>query len=149
MELKYEFYIDATPERVWEAFISPEGVRNTFFGCTINSTFEVGSPYEYVGPGNDGDQTVHVYGTILAYEPGVIFSAIEHPGPSYRDNHAEIHSRMTFTLETVGKCTRLKLIDDEFSDNNPTAETAENHWWYIMSNIKTYAETGKALDFGF
>jgi uncharacterized protein YndB with AHSA1/START domain len=62
MELRYEFYIGATPEKVWETFVS-EGTRQTFFGCVIHSTFEAGAPFEYVGPGADGDETVHVYGT--------------------------------------------------------------------------------------
>jgi hypothetical protein len=32
MELKYEFYIDAGLEQVWNTLISPEGTRKTLFG---------------------------------------------------------------------------------------------------------------------
>ncbi|BBH23036.1 hypothetical protein Back11_43810 [Paenibacillus baekrokdamisoli] len=149
MELKYEFYIDAPLETVWDAFVSPEGTRKTFFGCVIKSTFEVGDSYEYVGPGNDGDETVHVYGTILAYEPNKVFSCIEHPGPSYTPNHAELESRITVSLEVVGKCTKLTLINDQFTENHPSFAKTEQSWWMILSNIKTYAETGKTIDFGW
>ncbi|WP_144939153.1 SRPBCC family protein [Paenibacillus sp. 32O-W] len=149
MDLKYEFYIGAAPEQVWDAFVSPEGTRQTFFGCVIRSTFRPGDPYEYVGPGNDGEETVHVYGSILAYEPYKVLSYTEHPGPSYHSNHAELETRVTFTLEPVGGCTKLTLVNDQWKADHPSYENAKGHWWMILSNIKTLAETGKTLDFGW
>jgi len=44
MELKYVFYIDAEPAKVWDALITPEGTRHTFFGCVIRSAFPVARP---------------------------------------------------------------------------------------------------------
>ncbi|MDB5085201.1 MAG: polyketide cyclase [Bacilli bacterium] len=149
MELKYEFYIDAEPEKVWDTFVSPEGTRKTFFGSVIRSTFQVGDSLEYIGPGNDGENTLHVYGKILAYQPHQVFSYTEHPGPSYNPNHAELESRVTFTLETVGKCTKLTLVNDQWTANHPSFSNAQGHWWMILSNIKTVAETGRTLDFGW
>lgn len=149
MEFKYEFYIGAAPEKVWEALVLPEGTKQTFFGCVINSDFEVGSSYQYVGPGKDGDDTVHIYGTILAYEENKIFTVLEHPGPSYRPNHAELESRMAFSLEEVGATTKLTVINDQFTENHPSLETVDSQWWMILNNLKTYVETGKNLDFGW
>ncbi|KKI89558.1 polyketide cyclase [Bacillus sp. SA1-12] len=149
MELKYEFYIGATAEEVWDAFMSPEGTRKTFFGCVLKSTFQKGERFEYVGPGNDGEETVHVYGEILAYEPLKLISYLEHPGPSYHSNHEELESRVSFTLEPVGSCTKLTLVNDQWTENHPSVKNAEQHWWMILSNIKTVAETGKALEFGW
>ncbi len=120
-----------------------------FFGSVIRSTFKAGDALEYVGPGNDGDETVHVYGTLLAYEPHQTLSFIEHPGPSYFPNHAELESRVTFTLETVGQCTKLTLVNDQWSANHPSYPNAQSHWWMILSNIKTFTETGRTLDFGW
>lgn len=149
MELKYEFYIDATPEQVWNTLVSPKGTRSTFYGCVIKSTFKEGDAYEYVGPGNEGDETVHVYGEILAFEPNQMFSFTEHPGPAYSSDHARLESRITFTLETVGKCTKLTLINDQWTPDHPSFESTRGHWWMILSNIKTYTETGRTLDFGW
>ncbi|MEI7026971.1 SRPBCC family protein [Paenibacillus sp. y28] len=149
MSLNYEFYIGAEPEQVWAALVSPEGTRQTFFGCVIRSTFREGDAFEYIGPGKDGEATVHVYGTILACVPNQMLSYIEHPGPSYYANHAELESRVTFTLEQTGGCTKLKLVNDRFSDNHPSYGNAEKHWWMILSHIKTWVETGKSLDFGW
>ncbi|PZD95359.1 polyketide cyclase [Paenibacillus sambharensis] len=148
MELKYEFYIGAKPDKVWEILTSKEGTRSIFFGCELRSAFREGEPFEYRGPGSDGDETVHVYGTILAYEPGKRLSMTEHPGPSYYSNHAELESRMTYTLEEMGECTKLTLINDQWTENHPGMENARASWWMILSNIKTLAETGRTLQLG-
>ncbi|OEH92591.1 SRPBCC family protein [Bacillus solimangrovi] len=148
MRLKYEFYIDAQPEDVWDTLVTPEGTRKTFFGCVIRSTFKEGDSFEYVGPGQDGDETIHVYGKILTYEPNKVLSYLEHPSSTYHANHEELESRVTFSLETVGTCTKLTLVNDQWTDNHPAYENAEQHWWMILSNIKTVTETGRALNFG-
>jgi uncharacterized protein YndB with AHSA1/START domain len=149
MDLKYDFYIDAAPEKVWNTLVSPEGTKATLFGSVLRSTFEIGAPYEYVGPGDGGEETVHVYGQILAFEPNRLMSYSEHPGPSYRENHAELETRVTMTLETVGNCTKLTLVNDRWPDNHPSYASTSEHWPMILSNIKTYTETGKTLDLGW
>ncbi|MDF2725673.1 MAG: hypothetical protein K0Q59_5350 [Paenibacillus sp.] len=148
-KIEYVSFIGAKPEQVWHALLSPEGTKAIFFGSVLRSTFEIGSPYEYVGPGADGDETVHVYGTVLAFEPNRMMSVTEHPGPSYRENHAELETRMTFTLEAVGATTKLTLVNDQWSENHPSRNDSEQQWPMIISNLKTYVETGKTLDFGW
>ncbi|MFC4098497.1 SRPBCC family protein [Paenibacillus xanthanilyticus] len=148
--LKYEFYIGAPKENVWGALVSPEGTKSIFFGCVLESAFEEGASFQYVGPGNDGDRTVHVYGKLLSFKPNEELSYLEHPGPSYYPNHEELQSRVTFTLETVGGCTKLTLVNDQWSpEEHPSLANAQSHWWMILSNLKTWAETGKTLDFGW
>ncbi|MET3196187.1 SRPBCC family protein [Bacillus sp. OAE603] len=149
MDLTYEIYINSKPEDIWNIFISPEGTKAIFFGCVLKSTFEVGAPYEYIGPGADGDETVHVYGEILAYEPYKMMSYTEHAGPSYRENHAELETRITLYLEEGGNCTKLKLVNDKWPENHPSYENTKSSWPMILSNVKTFAETGKTLDFGW
>lgn len=149
MEFKYNFYIDADREKVWNALVSPEGTRSSFFNCVLDSSLTEGAPFAYVGPGAEGDKTVHVYGTVLASEPGHKLVLLEHPGPSYHDNHAELESRITFSLETVGGCTKLTLVNDNFTPAHPALERTEQSWWMVLSSIKTFAETGKTLDYGW
>jgi len=149
MDLKYVLYIGAKPEEVWQALISPEGTKAIFFGCILDSTFEVGAPYAYIGPGNDGDQTVHVYGNILAFEPNKLMSYTEHPGPSYREKHAELETRVTLTLEEVGNSTKITLVNDQWPADHPSYENTKESWPMILSNIKSYVETGKTLDLGW
>lgn len=147
--IQYEIYVGADAEKTWQAFLSPEGTRAIFFGSVLRSTFEVGADYAYVGPGNDGDETVHVYGKVLAFEPNRLMSLTEHPGPSYRDNHAELETRITMTFEPVGECTKLTLVNDEWPEGHPSYENSKQSWPIILSNFKSYIETGKALNLGW
>jgi uncharacterized protein YndB with AHSA1/START domain len=148
-ELKYVIYVNASPKEVWDVLVTPEGTKAVFFGSVLESTFEIGAPYRYIGPGNDGEETVHVYGTVLEFEPEKRMSYTEHPGPSYRENHAELETRVTMTLDTVGKTTKVTLINDRWPDNHPSYENTKESWPIILSSIKTYAETGKTMDFGW
>ena len=149
MSYKYEFYIDAEPVKVWDALTGPEGTRAVFFGCLLESGLQSGDSFAYVGPGNDGANTVHVYGDIVTCEPGRYLEMIEHPGPSYYKNHHELTSRMVYKLEQVGSCTKLTLLNDQFSDNHLAYEKTESSWWMMLSNLKTWIETGKTLDLGW
>jgi len=149
MNLQFTIYIDATPEKVWSLFTSPEHTRKLYYDCVLRSTFEEGAALEYVGPGNDGPETVHIYGTVLHYEPGRQFSYIEHPGATYYPNHAELSCRVTYTLEPIGACTKLTLLNDEWSEGHPGYQKTADVWPMLLSDIKTYAETGKTLDLGW
>jgi uncharacterized protein YndB with AHSA1/START domain len=146
--LEFSIYIDGKPDAVWHALTSPEGTKAIFFGSTLKSSFEVGADYAYVGPGADGDETVHVYGKFLAFEPGKRMSYTEHPGPSYRENHAELGTRVTITLSEVGSTTKLTLVNDQWPDHHPGFDHAKDVWSMILSSLKTYVETGKSLNFG-
>ncbi|WP_257348702.1 SRPBCC domain-containing protein [Pseudalkalibacillus decolorationis] len=149
MDLKYDFYTAATPEKVWNVLISPEGTKPIFYGSVIRSTFKVGDSLEYVGPGTDGDETVHVYGNVLEFEPNQVLRFTHYAGKSYtQGDDKEYESRISYFLEPVGACTKLTLIHDEWKEDDPHYENSNSAWWMILSNTKTLIETGKTLDFG-
>lgn len=149
MSYKSVIYIGAQPEQVWDALIGPEGTRSIFFDCLLQSDLQPGSPFAYIGPGNDGPETVHVYGEILEVEPGSMLALREHPGPSYYENHAELTSRIVYTLEKAGESTKMTLINDQFTENHPSYVKTEESWPIILSNLKSYVETGKTLNLGW
>lgn len=148
-KLEYVFYIGTKPEQVWDVLVHPEKSFEAFLGGVIRSSYKLGDDIEFVGPGADGEETVHIYGKVLECEPNRILSYTDHPGPSHYANHAEMESRVTLTLEPVGSCTKLHLVNDQWTENNPLIHKTEQYWWMILSNIKSIAETGTSLDFGF
>ncbi|GAA2454641.1 SRPBCC domain-containing protein [Agromyces soli] len=148
MDFEMTIYIAAEPETVWEAITGEAGSRAVMWGSALRGELVPGSRYEYVGPGQDGDETVHVYGDVLEVEAPTLLRLSEHPGPSYRENHAELRSRMTWRLERAGEgLTKATFTNDEWSEGHPAAEETADTWPHVLSSFKSYVETGRALPF--
>ena len=145
-DFEMTIYIAADPPVVWDAITGDEGSRAVMWGSVLRGELEPGGHYEYVGPGESGDETVHVYGDVLQAEPGAVLQLTEHPGPVYRENHAELTSRMTWRLESAGiGLTKLTFMNDQWSEGHPAqAETAET-WPLVLSSLKSWVETGEAI----
>src|SRR2546422_7559124 len=60
--LKYIFYIAATPEKVWEGFVSRESNRIIFSGAELQADFKPGGLLAWVGAGPDGKPMTYVRG---------------------------------------------------------------------------------------
>ncbi|WP_379214467.1 hypothetical protein [Paenibacillus sp. GCM10012303] len=56
---------------------------------------------------------------------------------------------ITMTLEPVGDCTKLVLVNDQWTLNHPSQAKTPESWPVVLSNIKTLAETGKTLNLGW
>src|SRR5262245_24501470 len=133
MKITGLIYVDASPAKVWDAIVSPDGLWKAMYGAWIESSFKVGEKIEFLGPGNEGDRTVHIYGKVLGYEPFKTISYTEHSGPSYRPNHAEFSNRVTFTFEAVGQVTKLSFVSDEWTPNHPSYAGAIDEWPVMLS----------------
>jgi len=139
-----EIFINAEPQKVWDTFVNPNQFFMAFYGANIKSTFKIGERIEYSGL-YEGQETVQIYGEILEYEKGKLLSYTDHPGPMYRENHAELVSRVKVTFEPIGPSTRITLTNDQFSENNPM-EAEASQWYLILSNFKTYVELGSLMN---
>jgi uncharacterized protein YndB with AHSA1/START domain len=71
--LKYIFYIAATPEKVWEGFVSRESNRIIFSGAELQADFKPGGLLAWVGAGADGKPMTYVRGKVLRFEPPKVF----------------------------------------------------------------------------
>jgi uncharacterized protein YndB with AHSA1/START domain len=139
--LTYEILISAEPERVWGSIASSEGTKETLFGCSISSTFEPGARIEFRGPGQDGDDTLHVYGYVKRFEPYAEFSYEQHPAPAYNENHGSVICDMIFKLMPEADATRL-VLSCTWSVGNPGYEHAKAEFpdSSYMDAIKKFAE---------
>ena len=127
--------------------MSPDETKKYIYGSEIQSTFNIGSPVKWVGPGRGGPETVHVYGKVLEFEPSKAFSHTSRVGETYGTEHAKFESRVTYRLEPIGECTKLTLVRNQWPDGDLSYEnTAANGWWTLLSSLKTFIETGKPLE---
>jgi uncharacterized protein YndB with AHSA1/START domain len=147
--IAYSIYIAAPRQRVWDAFIDDEDVRAVWYGCVLETTLRPGDPYSYVGPGADGERTVHVTGEILEADAPAGLRMTESPGPSYNPGGEVRTSRMSFRFEAMGpELTKLGVVDDEWSEGNPAYESTKDTWPMLFSSLKSYLETGKPIPMG-
>ncbi len=147
MDIKYEIYIGAKPERVWKILVSKEENNLIFHGCGIESDFKIGSSYAYVGPGVSGERTSHVEGKILEFVPNKTLSMTCIVGSAYGPQYADFPSRTVYNLEEYGNITKLSFINDQIKEGDPSYQNSANGGWArVLSSVKTLAETGKVLE---
>jgi uncharacterized protein YndB with AHSA1/START domain len=61
----YEVEVAATPAAAWAALTDPDTVRRYYYGTAPRTTWEVGSPIEFV----DDDGDAQIVGEVLEFEP--------------------------------------------------------------------------------
>jgi uncharacterized protein YndB with AHSA1/START domain/DNA-binding transcriptional ArsR family regulator len=135
----YEIYIQAPPERVWQAITDPELTRQYYYATGVYSDWQPGSPYRHSGAEGEEDSIV---GEIVEIDPPrrlvQTFSF-----PSAPD---DAPSRVTWSLEPRGGATLLTLVHDEFESETSTYRSVQHGWVPILSGLKTLLETGRPLD---
>ena len=88
--LKYVFYIAATPEKVWEGFVSKQSNRIIFAGAELQTDFKPGGALAWVGAGPDGKPVNYVHGKDLRYEPPKVFQYTFAMGQNDKPSRATI-----------------------------------------------------------
>ena len=136
---QYVFYFAATPDKVWDGFVSPESNRVIFAGAELQADLRPGGSMRWVGPGPDGKPTVYVRGEILRYEPPKILQYTFALGPS------EMISRVTVELTPETEATKVAVTHDQWAENDRGYASCADGWPRILSRLKTLIETGKTF----
>ena len=137
--LKYVFYIAATPEKVWDGFVSGESNRILFLGAEFQADLRPGGSLAWVGPGPDGKPTAYVQGKVLCCEPPKFFQYTFAMGPSGK------FSRATVELTPETEAVKVTVTHDEWADDDPAYAACADGWPRILSRLKTLLETGKTF----
>ena len=135
----YIFYMGATPEKVWEAITGADGVRKMFFGARLETSFEAGSSYRYVGDDGKGKEIVYLSGTILECEPPRILRTTYSPGGE------SFVSELVYELEPVGDAVKLTITHNSEHPQSQLIQAVSGGWPRILSNLKSLLETGEVL----
>ncbi|HLZ29530.1 MAG TPA: SRPBCC family protein [Chloroflexota bacterium] len=137
----YEVTIRTTPERLWAAIISPEYTRRYFYGGWYESTWQPGTAYRT----RLDDGTTPFEGTLLEVDPPRRLAYTFH----YVGDEAtrgERPSRVTWEIAPLGDACKLTVVHDRFAEGETrTAAKVDGGWPFILSNLKSVLETGKAL----
>jgi uncharacterized protein YndB with AHSA1/START domain len=140
-KITYTNTIAASPEKIWGALTSAAFTQKYWAGRHIVSTWKPGASVQLLNP----DGTVDWEGEVLkAAAPRVL--SFTFLAPRFEPGVTEPPSRVTIELNQEGSGTRLTLVHDGFSPDSKTCECVSQGWPAILDNLKSWIETGKALD---
>ena len=137
--LRFTFYIAASPERVWEGFVSPESNRILFMGAELEIELKPGGRIEWFGKGPDGKRTTYVRGEVLRSDPPKLLQYTFASGGS--DNS----SRVTVELAPETEATKVSVLHDQWAEADTGYASTADGWPRILSRLKTLIETGKTF----
>ena len=144
----YVTYIATTPEKVWEALHDVETMREWWVdpkaGCArVNvSDWKPGSRWEHKRV--DGSDIVDIVGTVVENTPPsrLVFTWAR---PAEVDDESK-HSRVAFDIEAYADgLVRLTVTHDDLASDPKMLEGISGGWPTVLSNLKTFLETGRAL----
>jgi uncharacterized protein YndB with AHSA1/START domain len=150
----YRVFIDATPEAVWDAITSPDW--NSRYGYHAETEYDLrpGGAYRVLAPVGDpsheSTQAI-IEGEVIESDPPNKLVQTWHALFS-PETTAEPFTRLTWEIEAHPNGTTSLTVVHEVGDAPITATltsgtdpAAGGGWAWIISDLKTLLETGKAI----
>ena len=132
----YVTYIRTTPEQLWNALTDPE-LTAQYWDHRNESDWQVGSTWEHVQL--DDAKTVDIRGTIVESNPfRKLVQTWDAPNPAEAGP-----SRVTYDIVPVGDSVKLTVTHVDLTEADLKA--VSGGWPAVLSNLKTFLETDKAL----
>ena len=129
--IEIEKTVDASPEEVWEALTTEEGLRSWFPLDAKVRTGDGGTVWLSWGPGCEGEAPIHVF------EPGNRFGWTEHYGDD--DQGRPIQVAVDFHIEGREGSTVVRLVQSGLSADAEWDEMYDalvDGWTYFMFNLQ-------------
>ncbi|HEX4602334.1 MAG TPA: SRPBCC family protein [Gemmatimonadales bacterium] len=144
----YVTYIATTPEKVWRALVETDVTRQYWFGPDASdpghvnvSDWQPGSPWEHRRM--DEAHTVDLVGRVVESSPPRRL-VLTWANPRDAADEAE-HSRVTFDIESYRNLVRLTVTHEDLDQDGDMLEKISGGWPKVLSNLKTFLETGRPL----
>lgn len=136
----YVTYIRTTPEKLWDALLKPEFVRQWFWGTTFESDWKQGSAWKLIKP----DGNLDTLGKVVEIEKGrrLVMTWANESMPELK---AEGPSQVSFELEKKGDIVKLTILHEMARDKSKLIEKVGGGWPMVIASLKTFLETGAIL----
>jgi uncharacterized protein YndB with AHSA1/START domain len=129
--------IAAPNNKVWDALVNPEAIRQYFFGTTVVSDWHLGSPI--VWKGDWQGKPYEDKGVILQFDPG---RAIQYshfsPLSGLPDKPKNYHT-VTVKLSASEDLTLVSLSQDKNGSEEERVHSEQN-WGMMLAALKKYLE---------
>jgi uncharacterized protein YndB with AHSA1/START domain len=137
----YVTYIASTPEKVFDALINPEIVKEYWWRHNNASDWKVGSRWEHQQC--DNPQQVEIVGKVLEFKPPHRM-VITWSKPA-DEGKPEKTSRVTFDIASHEGSVRLIVTHDDLEPESKMLHDISQGWPMVLSALKSLLETGETL----
>jgi uncharacterized protein YndB with AHSA1/START domain/DNA-binding transcriptional ArsR family regulator len=137
----YTIYVNAPPERVWQAIVDGDETVRYFYGTRIASEWAVGSPIRYTYP----DGSLAADGAVIAFDPPRRFEMTFHARWD-PDVDRDGPVRQAWEIEPAGDgASKLSVITFGLAPGSASERQFTGGLPYILSGLKSIVETGRPL----
>jgi uncharacterized protein YndB with AHSA1/START domain len=136
----YVTYIRTTPEKLWEALISPEFNKQFWFGMHQESEWKPGAPWKLVFE----DGRVADAGEVVEIDRPrrLVLKWRNEFKPELK---AEGFSRCVMEIEPTGDTVKLTVSHSIEKDDAKFIQAVSGGWPKLLSSLKSLLETGSPL----
>jgi len=136
----YVTYIAASPEKVWDALITPD-VTSRYWQHVNVSDWKPGSRWEHRSA--DDKAVLRLVGKVIeSVPPRRLVITWAFPADERRE---EKHTRVTFEIEPVAGVVRLTVTHDRLEPASEMLEGITEGWPKVLSSLKSMLESGRPL----
>jgi uncharacterized protein YndB with AHSA1/START domain len=137
----YVIYLASTPETVWKALLDREMTRQYWSRENV-SDWKAGSPWQHRR--FDERRTVDLVGQVVeSVAPRRLVLTWANAADAQDKTK---HTRVALGIESVGEMVRLTVTHDGFKPGTDMRQKISNGWPRVLSSLKSFLETGNALD---
>jgi uncharacterized protein YndB with AHSA1/START domain len=129
--------IDASPDEVWHALTDPGTIERYYFGTTVETDWQVGSPITWSGEYEGTAYRDH--GVILEVRQGRLLRHTHFSPLSGDDDIPANHHTLTYTLVPDGAATKLTLTQDNNADT-AAVEHSQANWATVLEGLRTVVD---------
>jgi uncharacterized protein YndB with AHSA1/START domain/DNA-binding transcriptional ArsR family regulator len=131
----YAIYINASPERIWQAITDGDETVRYYYGTRVVSDWNVGSHIRYDNP----DGSLAADGEVIAVDPPRRLEMTFHPRWD-PDVEAEGAVRQVWQIEADDNAAKLTVTTIGLRAGTKQAEEFGNGMIYIVSGLKSAVE---------
>lgn len=132
----YKTTINASVEKVWEALINPEMVKQYFFGSSQKTDWEIGSSILWTGE-YEGRKYID-RGKVLEFLPNDKLSYSYLSSWSGLDDKPENYLFVTYEVEAIEAGTELTITQSNYDEEK--AKHSSENWSVVIDGLKKLVE---------
>ena len=129
--------IAASPDKIWDALVTPSAIKQYMFGTTVTSDWKEGGPITWKGEWQG--RKYEDRGKIVQFKPGRALQYTHFSPLAGLPDRPENYHTVSIQLSPEGSGTRVALTQD----NNPTEEArahSEKNWEMMLQGLKKLVE---------